>query len=88
MDGSFHGLLFLNPGSVFRDLELICFRNSPLELTEPFRDTAATRVEVAYGCVWQVEYIEGTLKPQPRRWVEPASPPGSLWTTGSHNVVL
>lgn len=78
MDGSFYGLLFLNPKNRFGDLALICFSYSPLGLTEPFRDTAAEIMEVAYGCVWQVGYIEGTLEPGNAGGVVPTSPPGPL----------
>ena len=58
MGGSFYGLLFLNQKkSVFGDLALICFSYRPLELTEPFRHTAAKIVEEAYECVWQIGYV-------------------------------
>lgn len=40
MDGSFYGLLFLNPKNIFLDLVLVGFSCSPLAPTEPFRDTA------------------------------------------------
>lgn len=78
MDGSFYGLLFMNPENIFRDLALIYFSYRPLELTEPFRDTATKILEVAYGCAWQMGYIEGSLKPNNSGAVVPTSPPAHL----------
>lgn len=69
MDGSFYGLLFLNPKkSIFGDLALICFSYRPLELMEPFRDTAAKITEEASECVWQMGYVKGAIKPKWHRW--------------------
>lgn len=88
MDGSFYGLLFLNPKkSIFGDLALICFSYKPLELMEPFSDTAAKIVEKAYECVWQMGYIKGAMKPKWHRW----GPPPLLvlfQNSGSQSVIL